>query len=227
MIRLFSAEIFNDLCDWMGCMGFSRCVLQGWFMSLNGKAAVIVLPSGGWSVPVPVLYSGALALRLGHHHPLRYYEGRRLVPSEGIWCSYFLPSVASLNRSKLPLCRLYNRIGHKLHDKEVYSNNIMDRIKDITRYYTRLPLKALSLNFVSFQLASRLKDILAAFAHPKIFKHTAQIFHLSPDGLVLVLLTQNLSRFKINYPNALSTWWNYDVMSTYVAVHYTVGVDGS
>ena len=95
----------------------------------------------------------------------------------------------------------------------------MDRMKDIT--------KTCQLDNIPFGLTSRLEDVLAVFARLKILEHTAYFFHLSPDSLIPVLLTQKLSCFEINYPNALSIWRDYDVMSTHVAVNYTVGVDGS
>jgi len=40
-------------------------------------------------------------------------------------------SVAPFKR--LYVCSVYNAMGHRLYDKEVYSNNIMDGIKDITK----------------------------------------------------------------------------------------------
>ena len=142
-------------------------------------------------------------------------------------CIYVSQSVASFNR--LYLSRLYSRIGLNTHDTWVYPK---DRVKDIAKTFQLDTLlschwKRKAFTWLPFDLASSLEDVLAVFARPKILEHTVYIFHLSSDRLVPVFLTQKLPRFEINYLNALSIRRNYDVMSTHVAMNYTVGVDGS
>ena len=108
----------------------------------------------------------------------KYIRGKNSSPctngAERDLCT-FLQSIALFN--KLYLCRLYSKIGLNPHDEEVYSNNITDQIKDITKTFQFDTIliwhwNGTALTLSAFCLASRLKDILAAFARPKILEHT-------------------------------------------------------
>ena len=67
---------------------------------------------------------GCIGTALGSHTIWVIMRSVAPCPSEGIWCIYFLQSVALFNRSELYSCRLYGRIGHNLHDKEVHSRRV-------------------------------------------------------------------------------------------------------